>query len=227
MGERVKNLGYYIPQKKGIQYSDIDVYNTLKKAIRDFEREKYLLIRLPYSRYTYYCSRCYWFMIDLEREIGIDSKCGYCKGELQYANKEFIRHTSKLLVKYLVRVKPVLRELYSIMEYFSDYVVEDYSTIYIEISNESIGLIDIFIYPIRYNGKFTMYMHIVVYKLNPDRLDIVEKLENLINEYGLNGYIWIMNTPDRLESLVVKGYRESIAFNNYNYSKNVISKYLI
>jgi hypothetical protein len=227
LGERVKTLGYYTHKESKSGYSGIDVYNTLKKSLRDFEREKYELIKPPYVKFTYWCPRCLWFVIDYTNDYGIDSNCGNCNSRLQYANKKFIRHTSKLLEKYITRVKPILNELHRILGYFRDYVINDYSTLYLEIDNENIGLMDIWIYPHRLNAKFTMYMHIVVYKLNQDRLDIVDKLENLINEYGLNGYIWIMSIPIKLESLAEKGYRESIAFNSYNYSKNVISKYLI
>ena len=223
----MKTLGYYAPEEEEGQYSDIDVYNTLKKAIRDFEKEKYLLVKPPYVRYIYWCNKCGWFVIDYANEYDIRHGCGHCGGKLQYANKKFIRHTSRLLKKYRIRVKHVLSKLYEIFGYFSDYVIDEYSTLYLEVYNESIGLVDIWIYPHRHNKKFTMYIHIVIYRLNESKLDIVEKLENLYCRYGLNGYLWIMNTPKRLESLTQKGYRESIWSNSYSYSKNMISKYLI
>jgi len=222
-----ETLGYYIAEREGIGYSGIDVYNTLRKAIRDFEKEKYLLVKPPYLKFTYWCNKCGWFVIDYMDEYDINSKCGYCGGGLQYANKKFIRHTSRLLKKYLVRVKPLILELHRILGDFRDYVVSDYSRIYLEINNEDIGALDIWIYPHRLNGKFTMYILIAVYRLNENRFDIVDELENIIHEYGLNGDLWIVNTPERLSSLTTKGYREYIVFDSFSYSKRVISKYLI
>jgi hypothetical protein len=226
MGERLKTLGYYIPRRVKGEYSDRDIYETLSKAIRDFEKEKYLLVKPPYSRITYYCPRCLWFTIDIDREIDIDSECGYCLYRLRYADKRFIIRITKLLRKYITRVKPVLSELREIFTYFKDYVIDNYSEIYIEIDNPSIGLADIWIYPHLFNRKFTMYLHIVFYELNPSRLDVVDRLERLIEEYGLNAYIWIMNSLERLEKLIALQYGESIAFNSYNYAKLVFSKYI-
>jgi len=201
---RDRRLGYYTLEL----YDERVVLSVIDKAIRDFESEKKLFLARPLKSITYYCPRCLYFYVDYSREYRRGDRCYRCKYPLKHVDKLFIKSYSKLLRKYSIRVKPLIRDLFRLFIEHCGFSIFNYSMIYIKFNNYFTSLTETTIYPYRFNGKFTMYLSIILYRFNPEYIDILERLENLYNEYGLNGYIGIYETLGRVERLVKKGYVE-------------------
>jgi hypothetical protein len=231
MGETMKKLGWYSRIEIKREYSIERVFETIDKAISDFEREKDTLLKKQYRRITYYCPKCYWFLIDLPREYGIDSDCPICSSKLEYVNREFLEEYSKLLREYSVRVKALIKELFKLFGKCNGFQITSYSEIWLVFENEFTKYVEIALYPIRYNSKNTIYSIIELSELNTSRLDIVDEIERIIDEYGIIGKIQLLHLDTLVEDLFIKGYNESYYpwrdRGKYDYINEIISKYLV
>ena len=197
---RDQTLGYYTLEL----YDERVVLSVIDKAIRDFESEKELFLVKP----LYYCPRCLYFYIDYRRDYQRRDRCYRCGYPLKRVDKLFVKRYSKLLEKYRVRVKPLVRDLFRLFIKPSEFSIYKYSMIYIKFNNSFTSSTETTIYPSLKNSRFTMYLSITLNRFNPKYIDIVERLESLYSEYGLTGYITIYETPRRVEELVKKGYIE-------------------
>jgi hypothetical protein len=215
MGERLKKLGWYSRIEIVNEYPLERVFETIDKAISDFEREKDTLLRNPYRKITYYCPKCYWFIIDLPREWDIKEGCGYCGSKLEYVNREFLEEYSKLLREYSVKVKPLIRELYNMLGKCNGFQITNYSEIWLYFENEFTHTSEIYLSPV----KDTIHILAWLNRLDTSRLDIVDKLENLVKEYSLVGEIKLWGFSNRVESLIAKGYTEKKVIDVYHYDK--------
>jgi len=213
----VKKLGWYSRIERKREYSIEMVLSIVDKAISDFEREKYTLLEKPYSKITYYCPKCYWFIIDLPREWDIREGCGYCSGKLEYVNREFLDEYSKLLEVYRVKVKELIRELFKLFGKCNGFQITNYSEIWLYFENEFTHTSEIYLSPIR------DAIHILAWLngLDTSRLDIVDKLEELIDKYGVVGEIKLWGFNTRVEKLVEKGYSERKVLDVYHYDKEI------
>jgi hypothetical protein len=211
----MKKLGWYSRIEIRREYQLERVLNTVDKAISDFEREKEILLERPYSRITYYCPKCYWFIIDLPREYDIRDRCGYCGGKLEYVNREFLREYSKLLREYSVKVKPLIRELFKLLGKCSGFQITSYSEIWLYFENEFTHTTETYLSPV----KGTIHMLAWLNGLDTSRLDIVDRLENLFETHRLVGEIKLWGLNNRVETLIAKGYSERKVLDLYHYDK--------
>jgi hypothetical protein len=211
----MKKLGWYSRIEIKREYSIERVLNTVDKAISDFEREKEILLEKPYSKISYYCPRCYWFLIDLPREYDVKDGCGYCGSKLEYVNREFLEEYSRLLREYSVKVKPLIRELFEFLGKCNGFQITSYSEIWLYFENEFTHTTEIYLSPIRNTIHILAWLN----GLDTSRLDIVEKLENMIKEYSLVGEIKLWGFDTRVETLIAKGYSERKVLDLYHYDK--------
>lgn len=213
----MKKLGWYSRIEIKREYSIERVLSIVDKAITDFEREKYTLLERPYSRITYYCPRCYWFIIDLPREYDIKDGCGYCSGKLEYVNKEFLDEYSKLLEVYRVKVKDLIKELFKLFGKCNGLQITSYSEIWLYFENEFTHTSEIYISPLRDSIHVLAWLN----GLDISRLDVVDKLESLFVNHRLIGEIKLWGFNTRVNYLIEKGYIERKVLDVYHYDKEI------
>jgi len=211
----VRKLGWYSRIEWKREYSVERVLSIVDRAISDFEKEKYTLLEKPYSKITYYCPQCYWFIIDIPREYDIRDGCGYCGGKLEYVNRGFLDEYSKLLREYRVRVKELIKELFKLLGKCNGFQITNYAEIWLYFENEFTHTSEIYLSPL----KNTIHILAWLNSLDTRRLDIVDKLENLLENYHLVGEIKLWGFNTRVERLIEKGYRERKVLDVYHYDK--------
>jgi hypothetical protein len=217
MKKQYENLGYYTLEL----YEERVVLDVVDRAIRDFENEKELFLERPLRSITYYCTRCLYFIIDYSREYRRGDRCYRCRHPLKHVDKLFVKRYSKLLSKYSMRVKPVIVDLFRILVEQIGFSILNYSILYVKFNNHFTSLTETTIYPFIHDGKFKMYLSIILHKFNTEYLDVVDSIENLYTRYGLVGYIGIYETPRRAERLVDKQYIEKPFGNRFDYYKYI------
>jgi hypothetical protein len=92
--------------------------------------------------------------------------------------------------------------------------------LHIRFSNYFTEFTEIFLYPLLYGGKFTMFLSILLSRFNIEYLNIVERIEELFQKYGLIGFIGIFDVI-KSEYLLNRGYSESAGRYLYTYTKNI------
>jgi hypothetical protein len=211
----MKKLGWYSRIERKANYQIERVLSIVDKAISDFEREKDLLLKKPYSKITYYCPKCYWFIIDLPREYSMEDGCGYCGSKLEYVNREFLENYVKLLGEYRVKVKTLIRELFKLFGKCNGFQITNYSDIWLYFENDFTHTSEIYLSPIR----DTIHLLVWLNGLDTSRLDVVDKLEELFKKYRLAGEIKLWGFNSRVESLLNKQYTERKVLGAYHYDK--------
>ena len=211
----MKKLGWYSRIELKREYSVERVLSIVDKAISDFENEKYTLLEKPYSKITYYCPRCYWFIIDIPRVYDVKDGCGYCGNKLQRVDRVFLDEYAELLREYRPRVKELIGDLFKLFGKCNGFQITNYSEIWLYFENAFTHTSEIYLSPLRHAIHILAWLN----GLDTSRLDVVDKLENLFETYELIGEIKLWGFNTRIERLIEKGYREWKILDVYHYDR--------